>query len=174
MSNLEEKFISTEKLLEAKIVKVRRDKVLSPKGECYREVVEHNGGVVVLPFLDDQNIIFVKQWRYPVGKELIELPAGKLEPEEVPFECAKRELVEETGFEAKKWKSLGYIYTTPGFCSEKLHLYAAYDLDFVGTKFDEFETLENKVLTIQDAINMVKSGEITDAKTISALFFVKY
>ena len=122
----------------------------------------------------EQNIIFIRQWRYPVGKELIELPAGKLEQDEVPFECAKRELIEETGFEAKKWKSLGYIYTTPGFCSEKLHLYAAYDLEFVGTKFDEFETLENKVLTIQDAINMVKSGEITDAKTISALFFVKY
>ena len=174
MSNLEEKFVSSEKLLDGKIVKVKRDKVLTPKGECYREVVEHNGGVVILPFLDDQNIIFIKQWRYPVGKELIELPAGKLEVDEVPFECAKRELIEETGFEAKKWKSLGYIYTTPGFCSEKLHLYAAYDLEFVGTKFDEFETLENKVLTIQDAINMVKSGEITDAKTISALFFVKY
>ena len=104
--NLEEKHISTERLLEGKIINVRRDKVLSPKGECFREVVEHPGGVVILPFVDEENLILIKQWRYPTGQEIIELPAGKLEYSEDPFECAKRELLEETGYEANSLFSI--------------------------------------------------------------------
>ena len=173
MSNLEEKTISTEKLLSANIIKVRRDKVLSPKGECYREVVEHNGGVVILPQIDKNNIILIRQWRYATGRELIELPAGKLELDEDPFACAKRELTEETGYEAQNWKSLGYIYTSPGFCNEKLFLYKATDLIYKGTHFDEFETIENLVTPIAQAYKMISSGEIVDSKTICALCHAK-
>ena len=173
MSSLEEKTISSEKLLSAQIINVRRDKVLSPKGECYREVVEHNGGVVILPYIDEENIILIRQWRYAAGKELIELPAGKLETKEDTFECAKRELTEETGYEAQNWQSLGYIYTTPGFCSEKLYLYKATDLKYKGTDFDEFETIENLITPIKQAYKMISSGEIVDSKTICALCHAK-
>ena len=173
MSNLEEKQISSEKLLSAKIINVRRDKVLSPKGECFREVVEHSGGVVILPYIDKDNIILIKQWRYAAGKELIELPAGKLEPKEDPFECAKRELTEETGYKAKNWNSLGYIYTSPGFCNEKLYLYKASDLEYAGTNFDEFETIENLITPIKKAYEMIVSGKIVDSKTICALCHAK-
>ena len=170
MTNLEEKFISSEKLLEGKIVKVKRDKVMSPKGECYREVVEHSGGIVILPFLDEENIILIEQWRYPVGKAIIELPAGKLEYGEDPFDAAKRELTEETGYVAEKWENLGYIHTTPGFCDEKLYLYKASHLSFQGTNFDEFETLESRITPLNKALEMIKTGEIIDSKTICALF----
>lgn len=173
MNNLEEKTISSEKILDAKIIKVRRDKVLSPKGECIREVVEHSGGVVILPYLDKENIILIKQWRYAANQELIEIPAGKLEKNEDPFECAKRELIEETGYEAQNWESLGFIYTSPGFCNEKLFLYKAWNLEFKGTHFDEFETIENLITPINQAIKMVNLGQITDAKTICALFHAK-
>ncbi len=173
MSNLEEKQISSEKLLSAKVINVRRDKVLSPKGECFREVVEHSGGVVILPYIDSENIILIKQWRYAAGGELIELPAGKLEPNEDPFECAKRELIEETGYSAKNWSALGFIYTTPGFCNEKIYLYKASNLEYVGTNFDEFETIENLITPAKKAIQMISSGEIVDSKTICALCHAK-
>jgi len=170
MANLEEKFISTERLLDGKIVKVKRDIVMSPKGECFREVVEHPGGVVILPFLDDENIILIEQWRYPVGKAIIELPAGKLEYGEDPFEAAKRELTEETGYVADKWEDLGYIHTTPGFCDEKLYLYKASGLTYKETNFDEFEVVENRITPLNEALEMIKTGEIIDSKTICALF----
>ena len=170
MTNLEEKFISTERLLDGKIVKVKRDKVLSPKGECFREVVEHPGGVVILAFADEKNIILIKQWRYPLGKAIIELPAGKLEYGEDPFEAAKRELTEETGYIAKNWEDLGYINTTPGFCNEKLYLYKATDLTYKNVNFDEFEIVESMITPLDKAVDMVKSGEIIDSKTICALF----
>ena len=170
MANLEEKCISTEKLLDGKIVKVKRDIVMSPKGECFREVVEHPGGVVILPFIDDETIILIEQWRYPIGKAIIELPAGKLEYGEDPFEAAKRELTEETGYVAGKWEDLGYIHTTPGFCDEKLYLYKASNLTYQGTNFDEFEIVESKITPLKEALEMVKNGDIIDSKTICALF----
>jgi len=169
MTNLEEKCISKEKLLDGIIIHVRKDKVLSPKGECYREVVEHPGGVVILPFVDNDNIILIKQWRYPVGKAIIELPAGKLEYGEDPFEAAKRELTEETGYVANDWEDLGYIYTTPGFCDEKIYLYKATNLTYKETNFDEFEIVESIVMPIDEALNMISSGEISDSKTICAI-----
>ena len=115
----------------------------------------------------------IRQWRYATGRELIELPAGKLELDEDPFACAKRELTEETGYEAQNWKSLGYIYTSPGFCNEKLFLYKATDLIYKGTHFDEFETIENLVTPIAQAYKMISSGEIVDSKTICALCHAK-
>ena len=166
---LEEKKISSEALYTGKIINVRKDKILSPKGECYREVVEHPGGVVILPFIDKKNIILIKQWRYPTEQALIELPAGKLEYGEEPFPAAKRELTEETGYEANTWEDLGYIYTTPGFCNEKLYLYKATDLKFKATNFDEFELIETITVPFSQALEMIKKKEIIDSKTICAI-----
>ncbi len=167
--NLEEKQLSSEQTYKGKIINVRVDKVLSPKGECFREVAEHPGGVVILPFVDTKNIILIRQWRYPTGRDILELPAGKLEYNENPFEAAKRELTEETGYEAKTWENLGYIYTSPGFCNEKLYLYKATNLEYKETNFDEFELVESKIFSLKEALNLIKTGKIVDSKTICAI-----
>ena len=172
MSDNEEKQLSTQKILNAKIINVRRDIVMSPKGECFREVVEHPGGAAILAYTDENHIILIKQYRYAASQEMIELPAGKLEKGEEPFECAKRELTEETGYEAKNWEYLGYIYSSPGFCDEKIHLFKATDLTFKGTNFDEFENIDTQIIPIDKTIEMVKSGKITDSKTVFGIFHV--
>lgn len=172
MPDMEEKQITTERILKAKIINVRRDKVMSPKGECFREVVEHPGGAAILAYTDKHHIILIKQFRYCASQELIELPAGKLEKGEEPITCAKRELTEETGYEAKNWEYLGYIFSSPGFCNEKIHLFKATDLTYKGTKFDEFELIENHITSVDDAIQMVKEGKITDSKTVFGIFHV--
>lgn len=139
-----------------------------------REVAEHPGGAVVMPVLDDGRIVFVYQYRYPLGDKLCELPAGKLEPGEPPEICARRELKEETGYEAGTLERLTAIYTTPGFCTEKLHIFIAKDLKAGRQQLEEGELgLSLKYIPAADAFEMVRRNEIVDAKTIVGLFFLE-
>ncbi len=138
-----------------------------------REVAEHPGGAVVLPVTNDGRIAFVYQYRYPLDGYLYELPAGKLEPGEPPEVCARRELQEETGYEAGSLEKLTAIYTTPGFCTEKLHIFIARDLKDGKQHLEEGELgLSIKYLTPAEAFDMVRQNEIVDAKTIVGLFFL--
>ena len=122
--NFEEKTLSSEYVYNGKVLDVKRDEILVSNGhKSTREVVEHTGGVVIVAKKENK-ILMVKQFRYPIKTISIELPAGKLEKGENPDFASKRELEEETGYIASVWKSLGYIYTTPGFCDEKLYLYS--------------------------------------------------
>ncbi len=140
--NFEEKTPASEYVFRGKVIDVKRDDILVSNGhKSIREVVEHSGGVVILAIKDDK-ILAVKQFRYPIKTTSIELPAGKLEKGENPDLAAKRELEEETGYLAKNWKSLGYIYTSVGFCDEKLHLYLATDLEYKQINPDEDEIIE--------------------------------
>lgn len=167
----EEKTLSSEILLKGKVVTVKRDDVeLSDGSRSFREVVVHPGGVVIVALTDTNKVLLVKQYRYPVGCVCLELPAGKLEAGENPDLAAKRELEEETGYRAKNWKSLGYINTTPGICSEKLYLYLAKDLEFVGEHPDEGEIIKSSEYSLDEIYSMINSGEINDSKTICALF----
>jgi ADP-ribose pyrophosphatase len=134
-----------------------------------REVIVHSGGVVIVALKDKDTILMVKQYRYPLKSVNIELPAGKLEIGENPDEACKRELEEETGYRAKVWKSLGYINTTPGICTEKLYLYLASDLEFVGEHPDEGEVIKSYECKLSDVFEMIKNGQINDSKTICAL-----
>lgn len=173
--NFEEKTLSSECVYDGKIMTVCRDDVeISTGRKSFREVVHHSGGVVIAALKDNNNILAVKQFRYPLKQTLIELPAGKLEKGEDPDLAAARELEEETGYKAKNWASLGYIYTSPGYSNEKLYLYLAKDLEFVGEHPDEGEILKTYEFPLDEFINKIKNGEITDAKTVCAIMRAFY
>ena len=171
--DLIEKTLASDVVYDGKIITVYNDKVEISDGKTsFREVVEHSGGVVILAFHkkdDTEKILMVKQFRYPLKQPLLELPAGKLEKGEDPFEAAKRELTEETGYIAKNWEDLGHIFTSPGYSDEKLYLYKATDLEYVGDCPDEGEILIEYEFSINEIKKMIKDGEITDAKTICAV-----
>lgn len=164
-----EKTIESELIFDGKVVKLYKDKIeLSTGQESFREVVKHSGGVVILAKKEDK-ILLVKQFRYPMKEVLYELPAGKLEIGEDPFEAAKRELEEETGYCANKWTDLGYVYTSPGYSDEKLYLYEAEDLEFTHCHPDEGEIIQALEYKYDDVLKMIDNGEINDAKTLCAL-----
>ncbi len=170
MNRLCEKTINSTKIYEGKVFNITRDDVeLSNGKKTIREVVHHNGGVVIAAEKDNK-ILLVKQFRYPTGEVLYELPAGKLDKNnESIFEAAKRELEEETGHIANNWEELGYIWTSPGFCSEKLYLFKACGLSFKGQHLDEGEILDYIEIEKNEVFQMVKDGRISDSKSISAL-----
>lgn len=169
--NFEEKTLDSKVVYEGKVVTVIRDDVEVADGhKSFREVVLHSGGVVIAALKDNNTILLIKQYRYPLKKVNLELPAGKLEIGENPDEACKRELEEETGYQAKQWQSLGFINTTPGICTEKLYLYLAKDLEFVGEHPDEGEILKCEEYNLSEVFKMINSGEINDAKTICTLF----
>ena len=168
--NLRETTLSSELKFSGKIITVRRDDVQLPSKQMgFREVVEHPGGVVIVPIIDDNKVILIKQWRYSINQELIELPAGKLEPGEDPYKSALRELREETGYTTDALDELGYAFSTPGFCTEKLYFYRAKNLRFVGTDLDDGEVIEPFIVDAKELFDLIKNGKIHDAKTIAAV-----
>ena len=171
--DLNEKTLSGEVVYDGKIITVHKDRVELVSGKTsFREVVEHSGGVVILAICKKdgvEKVLMVKQFRYPLKEALLELPAGKLEKNENPFEAAKRELKEETGYIAKNWQDLGYVFTSPGYSDEKLYLYKAANLEFVGECPDDGEILIEYEYTIDEIKKMIKNNEIRDAKTICAV-----
>ena len=168
--DFQEKTINQEYLFKGEVIKLRVDTVSTPMGNTStREIVEHPGGVCVLPLTDDGKVIMEWQYRRPFDTTLYELPAGKLFPGEDPLECGKRELEEETGVCARKYTDLGKIYPTPGFCSEKIHLYLATELYEGKTNPDEDELIVTETVPLEELVDKVLNGEITDAKTCVAL-----
>ncbi len=170
MQKLYEKTLKSNLIYEGKIFKITSDDVeLSDGYKTKREVVYHTGGVVIAAQTDNK-IIMVKQFRYPLKEAIYELPAGKLDKgNEDILSAAKRELEEETGFIASMWEALGYIWTTPGYSSEKLFLFKASDLSFKGQHLDTGEILDYILIDKNEVFNMIKTGGINDAKTIAAL-----
>ena len=172
--NLEEKIVQKNYIYEGKIINVRRDDAELPNGNpCIREVVEHPGGVCVAALTDADELLFVRQFRYPYLEVIAELPAGKLEKGEDPLESGKRELEEETGYVAATYRDLGKFYPTPGYCGEIIHLYAAKDLTFTKQKLDEDEFLNVEKIPLDKAVEMVLNNELRDGKTQAAVLKVK-
>ncbi|ABR30422.1 ADP-ribose pyrophosphatase [Thermosipho melanesiensis] len=167
-----EKLLESKEIFKGILLHVKKDEVLLENGKkSTREYVLHPGAVAVVPILDDNKIVMVKQYRYPVKKYLLEIPAGKFDFKgENPLECAKRELKEETGYEAKKFKYLGMIHTTPGFSDEVIHIYLAKNLVKGKSNPDEDEIIEVEIKDIDDVLEKCINGEITDAKTIVGIF----
>lgn len=161
-----EKTLTQTYAYKGRIINTRVDTALLPDGkECTREVVEHSGGVTVAALTDDEELLFVRQYRYPYSEVVLELPAGKLEKGEDPFEAGKRELKEETGAQAGEYLNLGRFYPSPGYCGEIIYLYAARNLSFGENNLDEDEYLECERIPLGKAEQMVLSGEIPDGKT---------
>ncbi|MGB7156855.1 MAG: NUDIX hydrolase [Tepidisphaeraceae bacterium] len=134
-----------------------------------REVIVHPGAVCVLPLFPNETVLLIRNRRYAVGQILLELPAGTLEKNEDPINCAGRELLEETGYLAGRLKSLGNFYTSPGILSEKMYAYAAYDLEQSNAALEEGEEIELNPVPFDEAIHMIKEGRIVDGKTIATL-----
>ena len=167
---LTEKKISSELKYKGKVIDVYNDTVLLENGkETGRDVVRHPGGVCVAALTDDNQVYFVRQFRYPHGKVLLELPAGKLEWGENHFECGKRELLEETGCTAEEFTYLGCLLPTPAYDTEVIHMYMAKKLSRDKQKLDEDEFLEVMTIPLDKAVEMVMNNEIEDAKTQLAI-----
>jgi len=168
-----EKTISKQEIFNGQVVKLTLHNIELPDGrKSTREVINHPGGVAILAIDEQDRVYLVKQYRKPLEKEILEIPAGKLNPGEDPFLCAQRELKEETGLTATRWDKIAAYYTTPGFTDEVLHVYIAQELA-VGTACpDEDEILSLIVMPIAEAIQLVKDGEICDGKSIIALQYL--
>ena len=158
--------LSSEEIFNGRVIRVTYDKVLLENGNTStREVVHHHGGACILPVDENQNITLVRQYRYALGEEMWELPAGKLEKDENPFEAAKRELAEECGLTADHFVDLGVVYPTVGYDSEKIYLWAATGLHNVSQHLDEDEFLDVVKMPLDEALRLVLDGTINDSKT---------
>ena len=160
-------------MFQGRLLDVRRDEVILPNGNTStREWINHPGAVCCVPILPDGRIGLIRQFRYPVNQEMIELPAGKLNKGEEPETCAVRELEEEIGYKPKKLTFLTHIHPAIGFANEKMWLYLAEDLVMTEPNLDMDEFLELIPTKLDDAFEMVWNGKITDVKTIIGLLWV--
>jgi len=174
MSDLKESTISTKVVYKGDFLDVRRDKVLLPNGETgAREWVNHPGAVVIIPILPDGKIALIQQFRYAVGSEFIELPAGKLDAGEDPEKCALRELEEEIGYRANKINFLANIHPAIGFTNEIMGVFLAENLEKTEHNRDNDEFLELVPTTLTEALNLVWENKITDVKSIIGLLWLK-
>lgn len=163
--------LSRRPVHDGRIVKLFVERVLLPNGvQTELEVIEHPGASTVLPFIGDDEVVLIRQHRHCTGGSILEVPAGTLQPGESPEACALREIEEETGYRAGRLEPLGWIWTTPGFTTEKIFLFAAHDLTPGRAAPDEDEVIDLERMTFRDAMERAARGDITDAKTIATLF----
>lgn len=169
-----EKTLSKDYKYNGKIINMRVDEAELENGKtAIREVVEHSGGVCVAALDEENCLLMVKQFRYPYGEVLLEIPAGKRERGEEPLECGKRELEEETGYTAEKFTDLGKLYPTPAYVDEVIYMYYAENLSKTCQHLDDDEFLKVERIPFDDAVKMVMNGEIRDAKTQVAILKLK-
>ena len=168
---LHEQALDSEQVFDGALLKVWRDRVRLPDGgESVREYIRHPGAVVVVAQLDDGSLLFERQFRYPLGRAFLELPAGKIDPGEDILACAKRELREETGYEAMHWRHVGVMHPCIGYSDERIEIFVAEGLRHVGHAWDEGEFLEILNLGVEAVESLIHAGEITDAKTMTAFY----
>jgi ADP-ribose pyrophosphatase len=173
---LAEETLSSRRLFEGRALKLRVDTVRLPDGrETTREVVEHENCVAIVAIDDDDNVLLVKQFRKPVEKELLEIPAGGIDPGESPEDAVRREMREETGFLPRQVQRLGGFYSSPGFCTEYLHLYLAGDLVAKPLKAEDTESITLVRVALSEIPGLISSGAVEDAKSIAGLLaFLEY
>lgn len=164
--------ISSKPVYRGKILNIDRDEVELPGGKkADLEIIRHPGAAAVLPLHPDKTVTLIRQYRYAADGFILEVPAGKLDhPGESPEDCAKREIIEEAGLEAGKLHSLGWIFTTPGFTDEKIHLYVATDLKLAKQALEDDEVIDVLKMPLSEALRLASSGDIRDSKTLCCLY----
>ena len=166
--------ISSETLLKGRAFLIRRDHLKTPDGRDTKfDIIEHGGSVIIVPIDADGNLLFVRQYRHAAGMDLLELPAGTLEAGEDPAVCAAREIREETGFAADNIKKIGDFYLAPGYSTEFMHVYLAWDLRYDPLEADADEFLSVEKIPFAEAAQMAERGEMPDAKSLAALLLAK-
>jgi ADP-ribose pyrophosphatase len=172
--HLKETQVDTELAYDGHFLKVQRDTVRLPDGKIStREYIKHPGAVVILPVFDDGSILVERQFRYPLDRVFIEFPAGKIDPNEDPLDCAKRELQEETGYTAADWKFVTTIHNAIAYSNEHLDIFLARGLTAGASKLDDGEFLETFKASIPDMLAWVREGKITDVKTVIGTFWLE-
>lgn len=166
--------VSGEWVFRGKLLQVRRDVVRLPDGATTeREYIDHPGAVLILPLFDNGELLLERQYRYPLKRDMFELPAGKIDPGEPPLETGRRELLEETGYTASDWKHIGTIHLAIGYSNERIEIYLARGLEHQGAKLDHGEFIEIFKLPLATALEWVRQGRITDSKTIAGLLWAE-
>ena len=135
--------------------------------------IQHPGAAAIVPMLDRTHVVLIKQYRHAIGKYIWEIPAGTLDPQEEPIRCARRELIEETGYSARRWQEIGKITPVPGYSTERIHIFLAFDLKPAEQNLDKDEMLKVHEIEFDEALQMISRGDIQDSKTISGLFMAK-
>ena len=173
-NNPETSIVNHKEVYRGKIVTLQVDTIRQKSGETtIREVVLHPGGVTAVPILNDGRLLLIRQFRYPLGKFILELPAGKLDSGQPPMETMARELVEETGYSAGTLTHEGAFYTTPGISNESIHLFMARDLTQSSQNLEEGEHITVEAYTLQECLEKMEHGEICDGKTILGILWYR-
>lgn len=171
---LTETELSTETVFHGHLLHVKRDRVQLPSGHATgREYIVHPGAVLVIPLLDNGHLVFERQFRYPLRRSFLELPAGKIDPQEDPLVTGQRELREETGYTARDWQYLATLHPCIGYSDERILIYLARGLQAGAHARDDDESLELLEMSLPDALEAMRQGEITDGKTMIALFWAE-
>jgi ADP-ribose pyrophosphatase len=174
VKDLSEHRVSSRLVYDGKLLKVRSDTVRLPNGEtAEREFIEHPGAVAVIALTDAGELVMERQYRYPLGRDMMEIPAGKIDPGEDPLATARRELLEETGYTAAQWWHVATIHIAIAYSNERIEIYLAKGLRQEGAKPDDEEFLEVFTLPLATALAWVREGKITDSKTVSGLFWAE-
>ena len=172
--DLVEHTVTSEAVFDGRLLHVRRDTVRLPNGQtALREYVVHPGAVAIIPLLADGQVVLERQFRYPLRREFIEFPAGKLEAGEDPLICGKRELAEETGYVADRWHHVTTLHPVIGYSDERIEIYLAEGLTRSVAKLDDEEFLEVMSVPVSTALQWLAEGQITDAKTVIGLFWLE-
>ena len=172
-AHLVETRIASEDVFDGKLLHVRRDTVRLPDGKtATREYIAHPGAVMIIPRLPDGTLIMERQFRYPLGRIFIEFPAGKIDPGEDPATTAARELLEETGYTAERWSHIGTLHPLITYSTERIEIYTADALTFVGAKLDAGEFIEIFSATLDEALAWIDRGKLTDVKTMLGLLLL--
>jgi ADP-ribose pyrophosphatase len=173
MRDFSEKTLDSKCVYDGSLLEVREDRVSLPNGQtALREYIRHPGAVIIMPMLDEHTVLLERQYRYPLHRHFLEFPAGKIDPGEAHALTARRELLEETGYEAREWTHLFTAYPCVGYSDERLEFYLAGDLHYVGHPGEDGEFLETIAMSVDDALALLESGEITEAKTIMGLLWI--
>lgn len=173
-ANFTETELSSETVYQGRLLHVKCDRVRLPNGgESTREYIVHPGAVVILPVFENGDVLLERQHRYPLHRDFIEFPAGKIDPGEDDLTCGKRELREETGYEAGEWSHVTTLYPCIGYTNERLEFYCARQLEFISVERDADEFLEVLRVPFEEAMAWLKSGKICETKTVVGLFWLE-